>query len=297
MPLSTTLDKSNIHHHVRHALIKLTHGHVFDFEYCFLRYMVQAAELVHQLKPYAPWLMSICNYGRNEDFIAKHHPKLFCPPVRDTMNIFRQPNDPFATYVGVRQHVNECNMSKSFQKEVYHFEVVIRSQQMLENFIEGNQRQMQYLSDEINRVGNIAMNNNQYLKVLKRHSWKGLRKFNSVKKLEADRIFKEYPHLQRYFSRDDTVDRPNPKIPSLAKIDEVLFVNSVEQIRPDTFSDEDSHTSKHEDDPLDDSDLEMLQAPLNIEDIHSPASAHGTSLEEASSGEARPPSPWGAVDA
>src|SRR3954470_22163678 len=228
MPLSTASDESNIHYHVRHALMKLTHGHVFDFEDCFLRYMVQAAELVHQLKPYAPWLQAICNDGRSEDFVAKHHPKLFCPPMRDTMNIFRSPNDPFATYVGVRQHVNERNMSKSFQKEVYHFEVGIRSQQMLENFIEGNQCQMQHLSDEINRVGNIALNNNQYLKVLKRHSWKGLRKFNSVKKLADARIYKKYPHLQRNFSRNDSIDRPNPKIPPLEKIDEVLFVNLAE---------------------------------------------------------------------
>src|SRR3954471_2024516 len=111
------------HYHVCHALLKLSHGHVFDFEDCFLRYMAQAAELVHQLKTYAPWLQAICNYGRNEDFVAKHHPKLFCPPVRDTMNVLRRPNDPFATYVVVRQHVNERNMQKAFQKEVYHFEV------------------------------------------------------------------------------------------------------------------------------------------------------------------------------
>ena len=165
---------------------------------------------------------------------------------------------------------------------------------MLENFIEGNQRQMQHLFDEINRVGNIALNNNQYLRVLKRHSWKGLRKFNSIDKLRDARIYKEYPHLQRNFARNDAVDRPNPKIPSLEKIDEVLFVNPAEQIRPDTFSDEDSHTSKQEDDPLDESDMEMLQAPLNVEDLDSPASADGTSFEEASSIEARPPSPGAA---
>src|ERR1043165_1432734 len=107
---------------------------------------------------------------------------------------------------GVRQNVNERNMSKAFQKEVYHFEVGIQTQQMLEKFIEGNQRQMQHLSDEINRVGNIVVNNNQYLCVLKRHSWKGLRKFNSIKKLEDSRIYKEYPHLPRNFSRNDSID-------------------------------------------------------------------------------------------
>src|ERR1043165_6884928 len=128
---------------------------------------------------------------------------------------------------------------------------------------------MRHLSDEINRVGNIALNNNQYLRVLKRHSWKGLRKFHSIYKLRDAKIYKEYPHLQRNFARNDAVDCPNPRIPPLEKINEVLFVNPVEQIRPDTLSDEDSHSSKHEDDPLDGSDMEILQAPLNIEDIDS----------------------------
>src|SRR3954470_9474476 len=104
-------------------------------------------------------------------------------------------------------------MQKAFQKELYHFEVGIRSQQMLENFIEANQRQMQHLSDEINRVGNIALNNNNYLKVLKRHSWKILRKFNSYRKLTKEHFYKDYPHLQQNFSCSDVVDRPNPKIP------------------------------------------------------------------------------------
>src|SRR3954462_2648179 len=149
-------------------------------------------------------------------------------------------------------------MSKAFQKEVYHFEVGIRTQQMLENFIEGNQCQMQHLSNEINRVGNIALNNNQYLRVLKRHSWKGLRKFHSIEKLHDARIYKEYPHLQRNFSRNDSIDRPNPKIPSLEKIEEVLFVNPADHVQPDTLSDTDSHSSKQEEDPLDESDMELL---------------------------------------
>jgi len=68
-------------------------------------------------------------------------------------------------------------------------------------------------------------------------------------------------------------------------------VNPAEQIRPDTFSDADSHTSRQEDDPLDESDMEMLQAPLDIEDQDSPA---GTSSKDASSAEARPPSPGAA---
>src|SRR3954467_6351998 len=89
LPFDTPSEESNIHHHTRHAILKLSHGQVFDFEDCFLRYMVQTAELVYMLKPYAPWLQAICKYGRAEDFVACHHPKLFSPPVRDTLNILR----------------------------------------------------------------------------------------------------------------------------------------------------------------------------------------------------------------
>src|SRR4051812_31839022 len=248
IPLSTASDESNLYPETRHAIMKLTHGLTFDFEDCFIRNLVCAAELVFTLKPYAPWLQVVCDYGRNEYFVARHHPKLFLPPVRDTLDMLRKPNDPFAKYVGVRHEVNERNISKRFQKDCHHFEVNLRTQQMLENFIEANQRQMQFLADEVNRVGNIAVNNNLYLRVLKRHSWKGLRKFNSVQGLRKARIYKEYDYLNRNFSRDDTIARPNQKLPPLHKVDEVFFVNEPEPIRPDT---NDSVTSK-DDEGLDD---------------------------------------------
>ena len=77
-------------------------------------------------------------------------------------------------------------------------------------------------------------------------------------------------------------------MPPLHKIDEVLFVNDAEQIRPDTVSNEESITSKHEDDPLDDSDLDLLPAPMHFEELESPASAEGsTSGDASSSGEDR----------
>src|SRR4051812_12955092 len=73
LPFSSASEESNIHHHTRHDILKLSHGQVFDFEDCFLRYMIDAAELVYMLKPYAPWLQAICNSGRAEDFVARHH--------------------------------------------------------------------------------------------------------------------------------------------------------------------------------------------------------------------------------
>ena len=138
LPLSNAHEESNLHPAVRHAIFKLSHGMVFDFDDCFLRTMVSTAELPFQYKPYAPWLQAICNFGRSEEFIAHHHPKLFTPPTRDTLHMLRQPNNPFSTYVGVRQFINERNMLKNFQKSCYHFKVSLRSQQMLENFIDAN---------------------------------------------------------------------------------------------------------------------------------------------------------------
>src|SRR3954470_18086138 len=80
-------------------------------------------------KPYAPWLMSLCNYSREEPFPASCHPKIFTPLVRDVLNIVARSNDVFAEYVGPRQHVNERNIRKKFVKPVNHMEVSLRSQQ------------------------------------------------------------------------------------------------------------------------------------------------------------------------
>ena len=173
-------------------------------------------------------------------------------------------------------------MKKQFQKPCYHFEVSLRSQQMLENFIEANQRQMQALMEEINRVGNIAINNNQHLHIISRRTWKGLRKFYSSKSLAKAHYFKEYPHLHRTFTRDSRVDRPTPKLPPLHKIDEALFVNEPEPIAPETFSDGDSVTSNPEN-LSDDSEVNLL-APAG-DDYVSPTSEEESSSDQSSSSE------------
>src|ERR1041385_6330477 len=123
IPLSTASEESNLYPETRHAIMKLTHGLVFDFEDCFLPNLVNAAELPFTLNPYAPWLQVVYDYGRNEDFVARHHPKLFLPLVRDTLELLRRPNAIFSTYVGVRHQVNERNVLKNFRKDCHHFEV------------------------------------------------------------------------------------------------------------------------------------------------------------------------------
>ena len=120
----------------QHAIVKLFNRIPFDFEDFFIRTLVSSADNPHRLKPYAPWLMALCNYSREEPFPVSCFPTLFTPPVRDLLDIAARPNDPFAEYVGTRQHVNERNMQKKFVKPVNHMEVSLRTQHMLKHFIE-----------------------------------------------------------------------------------------------------------------------------------------------------------------
>ena len=166
-----------------------------------------------------------------------------------------------------------------------HFEVSLRSQQMLENFIEGNQRQMQTVLNEVNRVGNIALHNTQRLRILERRSWKNLRKFYSYAQLKKDHHFKYYPHLSRTFSRDDRAERPNPKLPPLNKIDEVIHVNAPDdRIAPEVDSGSSRSSADHEDSDVD------LFAPDNEDYASPPSSDADSSGEHSSSGESSPAS-------
>src|SRR3954464_5479946 len=122
-------------------------------------------------------------------------PKIFTPPVRDVLNIAARPNDVFAEYVGPREHVNEKNIQKKFIRLVNHMEVSLRSQQMLQHFIEEDRIQKQAMMNEINMLRNIVMNNNQIGRESLRSEWKGLRKFNTCGQLHQPGFEAYPPHL------------------------------------------------------------------------------------------------------
>ena len=215
IPMKDVHDDFPIPDLAQHAIVNLVHGIPFDFEDCFIRTLVSCANLPFALKPYAPWLMAICNFSRDEPFPASRHPKLFTPPVRPVLDIASRPNDPFAEYVGSRQDVNERNIQKKFIKPVNHMEVSLRTQQMLKHFIEEDRLQKQFMLNEINRVRNIAYNNNQIGRECLRREWKGLRKFNTPGQLERAG-FEQYPqHLERPWAQLDRPDRPDPIVPRL----------------------------------------------------------------------------------
>jgi hypothetical protein len=225
IPMQNVHDDFPIPDLAQHAIVKLVHGIPFDFEDCFIRTLVSCANLPFALKPYAPWLMAICNFSRDEPFPASRHPKLFTPPVRPVLDIASRPNDPFAEYVGSRQDVNKRNIQKKFIKPVNHMEVSLRTQQMLKHFIEEDRLQKQFMMNEINRVRNIAYNNNQIGRECLRREWKGLRKFNTPGQLERAG-FEQYPqHLERPWAQLDRPDRPDPIVPRLPENREICSVD------------------------------------------------------------------------
>src|SRR3954467_5540625 len=99
IPMKDVHDDFPIPSLAQHAIVKLVHGIPFDFEDFFIRTLVSSADNPHGLKPYAPWLMALCNYSCDEPFPVSCFPNLFTPPVRDVLDIAARPNDPFAEYV------------------------------------------------------------------------------------------------------------------------------------------------------------------------------------------------------
>ena len=85
MPMLDVHDDSPIPNDVQLALLKLVHGHPFDFEDYFIRTLVSCADDHNSHKPYAPWLMAICNYSRDVPFPVSIFPKIFTPPIREVL--------------------------------------------------------------------------------------------------------------------------------------------------------------------------------------------------------------------
>src|SRR4051812_29035920 len=131
IPMLNIHDDYEIPAFVQHALMKLVHDAPFDFEDCFIRILVSCADDHTSLKPYAPWLMALCNFSRPEPFPSTVYPLIYTPPVRDVLQVSARNNDPFAEYTGVHAHVTERNIRTRFIKPVHHMEVSLRTQQML----------------------------------------------------------------------------------------------------------------------------------------------------------------------
>ena len=68
IPILNVHDEYPIPSVVQHAIVKLVNGIPFDFEDCFIRTLVDCAEDPDSHKPYAPWIMSLCNFTREKPF-------------------------------------------------------------------------------------------------------------------------------------------------------------------------------------------------------------------------------------
>src|ERR1041385_7930171 len=105
MPMLDVHDNFPIPNDVHLALMKLVQGHPFDFENYFIHTMVSCADDHNSHKPYAPWLMAICNYSQDVPFPVSIYPKIFTPTVRKVLQIVTRPNDQYAEHTGIRAHM------------------------------------------------------------------------------------------------------------------------------------------------------------------------------------------------
>src|SRR3954465_16041434 len=94
------------------------------------------------------------------------------------------------------------------------------------------------MMNEINRLCNIVMNNNQIGRESLRREWKGLRKFNMCGQLHRSGFEAYPPHLERPWAQVDRPDRSDPRIPLLTENRAICFVDEYYKIALDTDTDE-----------------------------------------------------------
>src|SRR4051812_35095688 len=101
------------------------------------------------------------------------------------------------------------------------------------------------MMNEINRVRNIAYNNNQIGRENLRRSWKGLRKFYTPGQLERAAL-EPYPqHLERPWAQLDRPDRPDPIVPRLPENRDICSVDRYYTIVVHkAYSDGDAHLAQ-----------------------------------------------------
>ena len=75
---------------VRNTLQALSMGIPFDLEDLFLRNLASAAEYPQVMKPYAPWIQYAIEQITGKRFLCRFKPKVFIPPVRDTLRIVKE---------------------------------------------------------------------------------------------------------------------------------------------------------------------------------------------------------------
>ena len=95
---------------------------------------------------------------------------------------------------------------------------------------------MQFLVNEVNHVGNIAMNSGKFLCENQKRTWKLSRKFYSFKHLKRNTIYQHYKHLHSRFTADDRADRPNTSFPKLYPSDDLILVDSSNRVAANPMS-------------------------------------------------------------
>ena len=164
--LTPTNKPNSINGIVGNALLTISQGIRFDVPDLFIRNLACAADSPQALKPYAPWVMSSVEQLIEEKFFCPHIPKVYMPPVRDTLRIVKDigkgkiPIDAI-----VSASMSSSAKAPKVKKEKVEipreenpslYEICLCTQQALESHIKLDQKVEVEMMTEINWLHNYA---------------------------------------------------------------------------------------------------------------------------------------------
>jgi hypothetical protein len=234
--LTPTNRPNSINGIVGNALLAISPGIRFDVPDLFIRNLACAADSPQSLKPYAPWIMFAIEQLINEKFIWAHFPKMFMPPVRDTLRMVKdigkgkKPVDAPGTASASENapKVKKARVESPHEENPSLYEICIRTPQALESHIKLDQKEKLELMTELNLLHNHTRQILLYEKEAKNHSWTLLRQHYSRKQLHAKGIKKEYDYLELIVV--PRVRRQTPVLPQHSASTDLLFVGHDDEI-------------------------------------------------------------------
>jgi hypothetical protein len=196
--------------------------------------MAYAADSPQALKPYAPWVMFAIEQLTEKKFLCPHVPKVFIPPVRDTLRIVKDigkgktPIDATASASVKAPKVKKATVEIPREENPSLYEICLRTQQALESHIKLDRKEKLEMMTEINLLHNYARQALLYEKEQKKRSWTLLRKHYSRKQLSAKGIEKEYDYLELF--EVPRIRRQTPVLPQRSTSTDLLFVEPDDEL-------------------------------------------------------------------
>ena len=162
---------------VGNALLAISHGIRFNVPDLFIHNLACAADNPQSLKPYAPWIMYAIEQLTNEKFFCPYGPKVFMPPVHDTLRMVKDigKGKSHVDAAGTASTSETAPKVKKAKVEIPHeenpslYEICIHTRQALESHIKLDRKEKLELMTMLNSLHNYARQTLLHEKEAKKH--------------------------------------------------------------------------------------------------------------------------------